>query len=74
MAAWKSDPCGGLVPEEATRVRLLRPGAPPIEVPTMELGPPFRRRVYIASWTPGIQTGLALDRQGRQIAHFPAGP
>jgi hypothetical protein len=67
-------PLWGLVPKEATRVRLLRPGAPPVEVLTMELGPPFRRRVYVASWTPGIQTGIALDGQGRQLAHLPAAP
>jgi hypothetical protein len=34
-------PLWGLVPKETTRVRLLRPGAPPVEVPTMKLGPPF---------------------------------
>jgi hypothetical protein len=67
-------PLWGLVPKEAIRVRLLRRGAPPIEVPTLELGPPFRRRVYLAAWTPDIQTGLALDGQGRQVAHSPPVP
>jgi hypothetical protein len=67
-------PLWGLVPKETTRVRLLQPGAPPIEVPTLELGPPFRRRYYLAAWTPGIQTGLALDEQGRQVADFPPVP
>jgi hypothetical protein len=67
-------PLWGLAPKETTRVRLLRPGAPPVEVPTLELGPPFRRRVYLAAWTPDIQTGLALDSQGRQVAHFPSVP
>jgi hypothetical protein len=67
-------PLWGLVPKEATRVRLLRPGAPPIEVPTLELGPPFRRRYYLAAWTPDVQTGLALDSQGRQVADSPPGP
>jgi hypothetical protein len=33
-------PLWGLVPKETTRVRLLRPGAPPVEVPTLELSPP----------------------------------
>jgi hypothetical protein len=64
-------PMCGLVPKEATRVRLLRPGGPPVEVPTTDLGPPFRRRVYLAAWTPDIQTVVALDRQGHQIAHLP---
>jgi hypothetical protein len=63
-------PLWGLVPKETTRVRLLQPGAPPIEVPTLELGPPFRRRYYLAAWTPDIQTVLALDSQGRQVAHL----
>jgi hypothetical protein len=67
-------PLWGLVPKETTRVRLLRRGAPPVEVPTLELGPPFRQRVYLAAWTPGIQTGLALDEQGRQVADFPPVP
>ena len=67
-------PLWGLVPTEVTRVRLLRPGAPPVEVPTLELGPPFRRRYYLAAWTPDIQTVLALDSQGRQVAHFPRVP
>jgi hypothetical protein len=64
-------PMWGLVPKETTRVRLLRPGAPPVEVPARELGPPFRRRVYLAAWTPDIQTVVALDGQGRQVAHLP---
>jgi hypothetical protein len=64
-------PMCGLVPKEATRVRLLRPGGAPVEVPTTDLGPPFRRRVYLAAWTPDIQTVVALDRQGHQIAHLP---
>ena len=64
-------PLWGLVPEEATRVRLLRPGAPPIEVPTMKLRYPFRRRYYLAAWTPDIQTVVALDGQGRQVARLP---
>ena len=63
-------PLWGLVPKEATRVRLLRPGAPPIEVLTLELGLPFRRRYYLAAWTPDIQSVVALDRQGHQIAHL----
>jgi len=58
----------GLLPEGATRVHLLRPGAPSIEVPAMEIGPVFRRRFYLAAWTPGIQTVVALDGQGHQIA------
>ena len=64
-------PMWGLVPKEATRVRLLRPGAPPVEVPSVDLGPPFRRRIYLAAWTPSIQTVVAMDRQGHQIAHRP---
>ena len=63
-------PLWGLVPKEATRVRLLRAGAPPIEVPTRELAPPFRRRLYFLGWASDIQAALALDRQGRQIAHL----
>jgi hypothetical protein len=66
-------PFWGLVPKGATRVRLLRPGAPPIEVPTLDIGSStgFRRGVYLAAWAPDIQTVVALDRQGRQIAHLP---
>jgi hypothetical protein len=58
----------GLLPEGATRVRLLEPGAPPVEVSAVKIGPVFRRRCYIAAWTPGIQTVIALDGQGRQLA------
>jgi hypothetical protein len=64
-------PLWGLVPNEATTVRLLRPGAPPVEVPTTRLGFPFRRRYYLAVWTPDIQSVVALDGQRRQIAHLP---
>ena len=64
-------PLWGLVPEEATRVRLLRPGAAPIDVPTMKLRDPFRRRYYLAAWTPDIQTVVALDGQGHQVARLP---
>ena len=63
-------PLWGLVPKEATRVRLLRAGAPPIEVPTRELAPPFRRRIYFLGWSSDIQAALALDGQGRQVAHL----
>jgi hypothetical protein len=63
-------PLWGLVPKEATRVRLLRAGAPPIEVPTRELAPPFQRRIYFLGWASDIQAALALDRQGHQIAHL----
>ena len=66
----KGRPLWGLVPEEATRVRLLRSGAPPIEVPTRELAPPFRRRIYFLGWASDIQAALALDRQGHQVAHL----
>ena len=64
-------PLWGLVPNQTTRVRLLRLGAPPIEIPTMKLGLPFRRRYCLADWTPDIQTVVALDRQGHQIARLP---
>ena len=57
-------PLWGLVPERTARVRLLRPGAPPVEVPALEIGPDFQRRYYLAPWTPGVQTELALDAQG----------
>jgi hypothetical protein len=67
-------PLWGLVPNETTRVRLLRPGASTVEVPTMKLGPPFRRRYYLAAWTPDIQTVVALDRQGHQVAHLLPAP
>jgi hypothetical protein len=63
-------PLWGLVPKEATRVRLLRPGAPPVEVPTMKLRPPFRRRYYLAAWTADVHTVVALDGQGHQVAHL----
>lgn len=63
-------PLWGLVPKEATRVRLLRAGAPPIEVPTRELASPFRRRLYFLGWASDIQAALALDRQGRQVARL----
>ena len=42
MAAQTSMPLWGLVPERTARVRLLRPGASPVEVPAMEIGPRFR--------------------------------
>jgi hypothetical protein len=64
----------GLVPERTARVRLLRPGALPVEVPAMEIGPRFQRRYYLAPWTPSVQTELALDAQGHEIARFPPGP
>jgi hypothetical protein len=67
-------PLWGLVPERTARVRLLRPGAPPVEVPALEIGPDFQRRYYLAPWTPGVQTELALDAQGHEIARFPPGP
>ena len=67
-------PLWGLVPERTARVRLLRPGAPPVEVPAMEIGPRFQRRYYLTPWTPGVQTELALDAQGHEIARFPPGP
>jgi hypothetical protein len=58
----------GLLPEGATRVRLLERGAPPVEITALKIGPVFRRRCYIAVWTPGIQTVVALDGQGHQVA------
>ena len=67
-------PLWGLVPEETARVRLLRPGAPPVEVPAMEIGPRFRRRYYLAPPPQGIRTVLALDAQGHEIARFPPVP
>ena len=67
-------PLWGLVPERTVRVRLLRPGAPPVEVPAMEIGPRFQRRYYLAPWTPGIRTAMALDGQGHEIARFPPVP
>jgi hypothetical protein len=67
-------PLWGLVPEGTARVRLLRPGAPPAEVPAMEIGPRFRRRYYLAPPTPGIRTVVALDAQGHEIARFPPVP
>lgn len=67
-------PQWGLVPEGTTRVRLLRPGSPPVEVPAMEIGPGFRRRYYLAPPTPGVRTLLALDAQGQEIARFPPVP
>jgi hypothetical protein len=67
-------PLWGLVPEGTARVRLLRPGAPPVEVPAMEIGPGFRRRYYLAPPTQGIRTVLALDAQGQEIARFPPVP
>jgi hypothetical protein len=67
-------PLWGLVPEGTARVRLLRPGAPPAEVPALEIGPRFRRRYYLAPPTPGIRTVVALDTQGHEIARFPPVP
>jgi hypothetical protein len=67
-------PLWGLAPEGTARVRLLRPGAPPVEVPAMEIGPRFRRRYYLAPPTPGVRTVLALDAQGHEIARFPPVP
>jgi hypothetical protein len=67
-------PLWGLVPEGTARVRLLRPGSPPVEVPAMEIGPGFRRRYYLAPPTPGIRTVVALDAQGHEIARFPPVP
>jgi hypothetical protein len=64
-------PLWGLVPEATAQVRLLRPGASPVEVPAMEIGPGFRRRYYLAPPTPGVRTLLALDAQGHEIARFP---
>jgi hypothetical protein len=65
-------PLWGLVPEGTARVRLLRPGSPPVEVAAMEIGPGFRRRYYLAPPTPGIRTVVALDAQNHEIARFPA--
>jgi hypothetical protein len=70
----KGMPLWGLVPERTARVRLLRPGAPPVEVPALEIGSRFQRRYYLAPWTPGVQTELALDAQGHEIARFPPVP
>ena len=70
----KEMPLWGLVPEGAARVRLLRPGASPVEAPAMEIGPGFRRRFYLAPPTPGVRTLLALDAQGHEIARFPPVP
>jgi hypothetical protein len=70
----KEMPLWGLVPEGTARVRLLRPGASPVEVPAMEIGPRFRRRYYLAPPTPGVRTLLALDAQGHEIARFPPVP
>lgn len=67
-------PLWGLVPERTARVRLQRPGAPPVEVPALEIGPGFQRRYYLAPWTPGIRTAMALDGQGHEIARFPPIP
>ena len=67
-------PLWGLVPEGTARVRLLRPGSPPAEVPAMEIGPRFRRRYYLGPPTPGIRTVVALDAQGHEIARFPPVP
>jgi hypothetical protein len=70
----KEMPLWGLVPEATARVRLLRPGASPVEVPAMGIGPGFRRRYYLAPPTPGVRTLLALDAQGHEIARFPPVP
>jgi hypothetical protein len=70
----KEMPLWGLVPEGTVRVRLLRPGGSPVEVPAMEIGPRFRRRYYLAPPTPGVRTLLALDAQGHEIARFPPVP
>ena len=67
-------PLWGLVPEGTARVRLLRPGAPPVEVPAMEIGPRFQRRYYFVPPTPDVRTLLALDAQGHEIARFPPVP
>jgi hypothetical protein len=67
-------PLWGLVPEGTARVRLLRPGASPVEVAAMEIGPRFRRRYYLAPPTPGVRTLLALDAQGNEITRFPPVP
>lgn len=67
-------PLWGLVPEGTARVWLLRPGVPPVEVPALEIGPGFRRRFYLAPWSPGIRTAVAVDGQGREIARFPPVP
>ena len=70
----KEMPLWGLVPEGTARVRLLRPGPPPVEVDALEIGPGFRRRFYLAPWTPDVRTAVALDGQGREIARFPPIP
>jgi hypothetical protein len=67
-------PLWGLVPEGTARVRLLRPGSSPVEIPAIEIGPGFRRRYYLAPPTPRVRTLLALDAQGHEIARFPPVP
>jgi hypothetical protein len=68
----KKMPLWGLAPQGTARVRLLGPkGTTPIEVPAKDIGPGFDRSYYLAPWTPKIQTVLAFDGQGDQIARYP---
>jgi hypothetical protein len=52
-------------------VRLLGlKGATPIEVPAKAIGPGFQRSYYLTPWNERIQTVVALDGQGHEIAHY----
>ena len=65
-------PLWGLVPQATARVRLLRSGAPPVEVPATEIGPGFRRRYYLALSTPGVRSALGPGRTGTRDRPLPA--
>jgi hypothetical protein len=62
---------GALVPEGTVRVASVAARGRPSRGPALEIGPGFRRRYYLAASTGGIETVLALDEQGQQLAHFP---